>query len=92
MKIGSLNVSNVRDFLKRVKAGKPAQVSPSFIYDPVLHCFQNENDLVLQELITVISDEKVYVDALTDKSEYTLDHHLFHSSASIFFSKACPHP
>ncbi|MBL3644844.1 DEAD/DEAH box helicase [Bacillus sp. RHFB] len=84
MKIGSLNVSNVRDFLKRVKEGKPAQVSPSFIYDPVLHCFQNENDLVLQELITVISDEKVYVDALTDKSEYTLDDHLLLLPPSSF--------
>lgn len=84
MKIGSLNVSNVRDFLKRVKEGKPAQVSPSFIYDPVLHCFQNENDSVLQELITVISDEKVYVDALTDKSEYTLDDHLLLLPPSSF--------
>ncbi|MEE3953941.1 DEAD/DEAH box helicase [Peribacillus frigoritolerans] len=84
MKIGSLNVSNVRDFLKRVKEGKPAQVSPSFIYDPVLHCFQDENDLVLQELITVISDEKVYVDALTDKSEYTLDDHLLLLPPSSF--------
>ncbi|MFJ7306447.1 DEAD/DEAH box helicase [Peribacillus frigoritolerans] len=84
MKIGSLNVSNVRDFLKRVKEGKPAQVSPSFIYDPVLHCFQNENDLVLQELITVISDEKVYVDALADKSEYTLDDHLLLLPPSSF--------
>ncbi|MES9736603.1 DEAD/DEAH box helicase [Peribacillus frigoritolerans] len=84
MKIGSLNVSNVRDFLKRVKEGKPAQVSPSFIFDPVLHCFQNENDLVLQELITVISDEKVYVDTLTDKSEYTLDDHLLFLPPSSF--------
>ncbi|TDL88557.1 helicase SNF [Vibrio vulnificus] len=84
MKIGSLNVSNVRDFLKRVKEGKPAQLSPSYIYDPVLHCFQNENDSVLQELITVISDEKVYVDALTDKSEYTLDDHLLLLPPSSF--------
>ncbi|MCM3673712.1 DEAD/DEAH box helicase [Peribacillus simplex] len=76
MKIGSFNVANVREFLKRVKDGKPAQVSLSFIYDPVLHCFQNENDSVLQELITVISDEKVYVDALNDKTEYTLDNNL----------------
>ncbi|MBT2617971.1 MULTISPECIES: DEAD/DEAH box helicase [unclassified Bacillus (in: firmicutes)] len=84
VKIGSLNVSNVRDFLKRVKEGKPAQMSPSFIYDPSLHCFQNENDSVLQELITVISDEKVYVDALTDKSEYKLDHHLLLLPPSSF--------
>lgn len=84
MKIGSFNVANVRDFLKRVKEGKPAQVSRSFIYDPVLHCFQNENDSVLQELITVISDEKVYVDALTDKSESTLDNHLLLLPPSSF--------
>ncbi|MDQ7863000.1 hypothetical protein RCO48_24115 [Peribacillus frigoritolerans] len=84
MKIGSYNVSNVRDFLKRVKDGKPAEVSHSFIYDPVLHCFQNENDSVLQELITVISDEKVYVDAMTDKSEYTLDDHLLLLPPSSF--------
>ncbi|MCK1981558.1 MULTISPECIES: DEAD/DEAH box helicase [Peribacillus] len=84
MKIGSFNVWNVRDFLKRVKDGKPAEVSHSFIYDPVLHCFQNENDSVLQELITVISDEKVFVDALTDKSEYTLDNHLLLLPPSSF--------
>ncbi|MFF2497026.1 SNF2 helicase associated domain-containing protein [Peribacillus sp. NPDC058075] len=84
MKIGSFNVWDVRDFLKRVKDGKPAEVSHSFIYDPVLHCFQNENDSVLQELITVISDEKVFVDALTDKSEYTLDNHLLLLPPSSF--------
>lgn len=84
MKIGSFNVWDVRGFLKRVKEGKPAQVSPSFIYDPELHCFQRKNDLVLQELITVISDEKVYVDALTDKSEYTFDDHLLLLPPSSF--------
>ncbi|MGE7904972.1 SNF2 helicase associated domain-containing protein [Peribacillus sp. NPDC094092] len=84
MKIGPFNVANVRDFLKRVKEGKPAQVSLSFIYDPVLHCFQIENDTVIQELITVISDEKVYVDALMDKSDYALDHHLLLLPPSSF--------
>ncbi|MFS0765486.1 SNF2 helicase associated domain-containing protein [Peribacillus phoenicis] len=84
MKIGSFNVSNIRDFLKRVKDGKPAEVSLSFIYDPVLHCFQNENDSVLQELITVISDEKVYVDAIADKTENTLNNHLLLLPPSSF--------
>ncbi|MEY9868865.1 SNF2 family DNA or RNA helicase [Peribacillus sp. B2I2] len=84
MKIGSFNVANVREFLKRVKEGKPAQVSLAFIYDPELHCFQNEMDSVLQELITVVSDERVYVDALVDKSEYTLDKHLLLLPPSSF--------
>ena len=76
MKIGSIDVPNIRDFLKQVKAGQRANVSLSFQYDPSLHCFQKENDLVIQQLITVISDEKVYMDALSDQSEYTKLHSL----------------
>ena len=56
----------------------------SFLYDPELHCFHKETDAVLQELITVISDEKVYVDALTDKFEYTMDDHLLLLPPSSF--------
>ncbi|MDW7615919.1 DEAD/DEAH box helicase [Peribacillus simplex] len=84
MKIGSFNLLNVRDFLKRVKEGKTAQLTLSFLYDPELHCFHKETDAVLQELITVISDEKVYVDALTDKFEYTMDDQLLLLPPSSF--------
>ena len=76
MKIGSSNVPNIRDFLIKVKERKCSTVSLSFQYEPTLHCFSKENDAVIQQLITVISDEKVYMDALSDQSDYTKLHSL----------------
>ncbi|MFJ7850174.1 SNF2 helicase associated domain-containing protein [Peribacillus sp. NPDC097224] len=75
MKIGSINVPNIRDFLMRIKERRRSTVSLSFQYDPSLHCFQKENDAVIQSLITVISDEKVYLDA-SGQSGYTQIHSL----------------
>lgn len=89
LEIGKVHVVDVRDFLKRVKEGEPALLSPSFLYDPELHCFQRETDAVLQQLITVLSDEKVYADALADESEYKMDDHLLLLSPS-FFTRLLP--
>ncbi|MGE7661146.1 SNF2 helicase associated domain-containing protein [Peribacillus sp. NPDC097197] len=75
MKIGSIDVPNIRDFLMRIKERRRSTVSLSFQYDPSLHCFQKENDAVIQQLITVISDEKVYLDA-SGQSGYTQIHSL----------------
>ncbi|MGE7118682.1 SNF2 helicase associated domain-containing protein [Peribacillus sp. NPDC046944] len=75
MKIGSIDVPNIRDFLMRIKERRRSTVSLSFQYDPSLHCFQKENDAVIQQLITVISDEKVYLDA-SGQSSYTQIHSL----------------
>ncbi len=61
MEIGGTKVQNIRDFLEHVKAGKPFSLSYSVIYDQRLHCFQNENDVVMQQLIQVMYDEKVYM-------------------------------
>ena len=68
-------MQNIRDFLEHVKDGSPSLLSTSFTYDPNLHCFQKETDAVIQQLIQVIHDEKVYVDALPDKSDYVNNHH-----------------
>jgi SNF2 family DNA or RNA helicase len=76
VKIGTINVINIRDFLKQVKEGRPSVQLPSFTYDPEVHCFQNETDNVLKQLIQVIDDEKVYVAALQDKSDYIISNHI----------------
>lgn len=76
VKIGPTNVQNIRDFLEQVKEGKPSLLSVSFTYDPTLHCFQKETDAVIGHLIQVIHDEKVYVDALPNKSDYTISNHM----------------
>ncbi|MCM3791578.1 DEAD/DEAH box helicase [Domibacillus indicus] len=72
IRIGSAHVQNIRDFLEKVKEGKPSLLSLSFTYHPSLHCFQKETDAVIQQLIQVVYDEKIYVNALPDKSAYTI--------------------
>ncbi|MGM0874924.1 MAG: SNF2 helicase associated domain-containing protein [Bacillota bacterium] len=76
VKVGPTSVQNIRDFLEQVKEGNPSMLSISFTYDPSLHCFQKETDNVIQQLIQVIRDEKVNVDTLPDKSDYTLSNHM----------------
>jgi SNF2 family DNA or RNA helicase len=74
IRIGSTKVQNIRDLLEQVKEGKPSLLSISFTYHPSLHCFQKETDAVIQQLIQLVHDEKVYVGALPDKSDYTISH------------------
>ncbi|KIL44617.1 DEAD/DEAH box helicase [Jeotgalibacillus soli] len=74
--IGKTKVLSIRDFLEQVREGKPSLLSVSLTYDPSLHCFDKETDAVIQQLIQVIHDEKVYVDALPDKSEEPISNHM----------------
>lgn len=76
VKIGPAHVQNIRGFLEQVKEGIQSFLTNSFTYDPRLHCFQNETDDVIQQLIQVIYDEKVYIDELSDKSDYESNKHI----------------
>lgn len=76
VKIGSTNVQNIRNFLEHVKEGTSSVLSDLFTYDPNLHCFQKETDAVIQQLIQVIHDEKMYIYALPNQSDYTINQHL----------------
>ncbi|UFT99299.1 DEAD/DEAH box helicase [Radiobacillus kanasensis] len=76
MTIGPIKIKNIRDFLRQVKTGNLCTLSPSFTYDPALHCFPKETDAVIQRLIPVIHDEEMYVDSLPDSFDYTIDNHL----------------
>lgn len=69
VKIGQAFVENIRVFLEQVEEGIPSFLSSSFTYDPSLHCFQMETDAVIQQLIQVIYDEKMYIDELSGKSD-----------------------
>ncbi|RDW18330.1 helicase SNF [Oceanobacillus arenosus] len=53
-------VADIREFLKQLKKGKALTISPSFIFDPTLYCFSNENDAVINQLIQLINDEKLF--------------------------------
>ncbi|MGG3470877.1 DEAD/DEAH box helicase [Neobacillus pocheonensis] len=58
LKIEETKVENICEFLIAVEQGHPYWLSASLIYEPNLHCFQKENDAVIQHLIQVVQDER----------------------------------
>ncbi|WHY87154.1 DEAD/DEAH box helicase [Neobacillus novalis] len=74
MKLGATKVENIRAFLEQVREGKRCLLSASFTYDPSLHCFQNETDVVIQQLIHVIRDQRVYGNAGVEKENHQILH------------------
>lgn len=72
MNLASIPVENIRMFLERVSAGQTYSLSSSFTFDPSLHCFQKETDAVLQQLIRVLRDERVYVDKVSDTDQHQM--------------------
>ncbi|NRD77872.1 DEAD/DEAH box helicase [Bacillus sp. BRMEA1] len=63
MKIGTSKVSNIRLFLEQVRESRACA---QFGYDPSLHCFEKETDAVIQQLIQVVRDEKIYGEMVLD--------------------------
>ncbi|TDL30855.1 helicase SNF [Jeotgalibacillus sp. S-D1] len=76
MTIEEASVLDIRTFLTHVKKATPYLLSPSFTYDPRMHCFDRESDDVIQQLIQVTHDEKVYLDAAPSLSDYTVSPNL----------------
>jgi SNF2 family DNA or RNA helicase len=68
IKIGPLKVADIRTFLEQVKEGNKSFLSKDFSYEPNHHCFLNETDAILKQLIHVIHDEKMYLNAYSDIS------------------------
>jgi len=74
MKITSFTVQHIRPFLQQIKEGNPYLLSNSLTYDPTLHCFPQETDAIVQQLIKVMDDEKIY--AKTRNESYPLFDHM----------------
>ncbi|RIW34704.1 helicase SNF [Bacillus salacetis] len=54
-------VADVRTFLGNVKAGRSDTIADTLTYDPDYHCFTNDTDKVMNQLISVLHDEKIYL-------------------------------
>lgn len=67
---GKKKVENLRNFLRNVKEGKPSVISADLIFDPKLHCVQNEVNRIWELLIKLLDDEKMFNDPLAKKNEY----------------------
>ncbi|SDN26238.1 DEAD/DEAH box helicase [Bacillus sp. OK048] len=66
MEIDYVKVKNIRDFLVRVNEGHSSILADTFTFNPTQHCFQNETNAVIQQLIQVGHDEQAYVSAMLD--------------------------
>ncbi|MFO1442373.1 DEAD/DEAH box helicase [Bacillus sp. Bva_UNVM-123] len=64
MKVADIQVKQIRPFLQLLKEGKPSHVSTSFTFDLSLHCFSQETDGVIQQLLHVLDDENLFPDLL----------------------------
>ncbi|MFT4414330.1 SNF2 helicase associated domain-containing protein [Fredinandcohnia humi] len=70
LEISRSKVHDIRLFLQDVKEGKSSTITPTFIYNPNLHCFITESDAVIHQLIRVIHDEKIFLNGLPEHSNY----------------------
>ncbi|MFP5112502.1 DEAD/DEAH box helicase [Bacillaceae bacterium C204] len=70
--VESIKVQNIRNLLEQIRLGKTCILSSSFTFDPSQHCFQKENNDVLEQLIQVMRDEKVYMDVVPDTTKEQL--------------------
>ncbi|MCC3358740.1 DEAD/DEAH box helicase [Bacillus sp. REN16] len=70
MEIEQTGVHDIRDFLKCLKTGKPSILSSQFKYDPNLHCFLQEADSLLHQLVKVTEDEKAFLDMISGQTTY----------------------
>ncbi|KSU84445.1 Superfamily II DNA or RNA helicase, SNF2 family [Fictibacillus enclensis] len=64
VKVGPYPVKNIREVLKEWKKGVPSPISLSFTFDPQQHCFEKETNEVIEQLIHVMQDERVYMESM----------------------------
>ena len=76
VKIDSIEVQNIRDFIEHVRNGDSYALSPLFTYEPSLHCFEKASNDVLLHLFHVIQDEKVFADASSTRIDVISDHQM----------------
>ncbi|SOC42592.1 DEAD/DEAH box helicase [Ureibacillus acetophenoni] len=66
--IGQTKIPSIRNFLQHIKLGKPCILTPTLYFDPNEHCFNNEVDAVLHQLIRVARDEITFLNVLPNNN------------------------
>lgn len=57
--VAGLQVEDIRQFLKNVNEGHESPLTHTFSFDPQLHCFKREADVILQQLIGIMNEDRV---------------------------------
>ncbi|WP_117169507.1 DEAD/DEAH box helicase [Paraliobacillus sediminis] len=68
VKLNEESVLDIRTFLTHLQEGRPYKISSGFIFDLHEHCFNQETDSVVQLLIQIMGDERLYLEGLSRKS------------------------
>ncbi|MBT2290602.1 DEAD/DEAH box helicase [Paenibacillus albidus] len=63
-------VTKIRELLERIESGKPYTFSKHFTYDPSLHSFLKEDNEVLQQLISILQNERIYRDKFSSAPSF----------------------
>lgn len=56
--VAGIQVEDIRQFLKDVYEGRGSSLTRAFTFDPQLHCFVTDADVVLQQLIGIINEDR----------------------------------
>ncbi|WP_347549119.1 SNF2 helicase associated domain-containing protein [Pseudalkalibacillus hwajinpoensis] len=70
IELNSTKLHSIRNFLIDVRQGKPSELSPTFTYDPGIHCFSIEADALIHHLIRVVYDEVAFLESIPDAFNY----------------------
>ncbi|WP_047986503.1 DEAD/DEAH box helicase [Ornithinibacillus californiensis] len=73
MSAESQRLVNIREFLIQVREGNSHPIAKSITYDPSSHYFDNDTDAVIQQLISIMEDEKMYRRAMPTKMDSNID-------------------
>ncbi len=73
--IESTKIKDIREFLDKIRKGDSYSISQQFTYNPEKYCFDKDSDMILQHLIRVMDDEKIYRRALPSNKESSLPKH-----------------
>ncbi|CAM5223146.1 SNF2 family DNA or RNA helicase OS=Ureibacillus acetophenoni OX=614649 GN=SAMN05877842_11354 PE=4 SV=1 [Ureibacillus acetophenoni] len=65
---GKIKIPDIRSFLQNVKLGKPYTLAPTLIFNSSEHCFTNEDDAVIHQLIRVARDERTLLNAIPNET------------------------
>ncbi|EDL66755.1 DEAD/DEAH box helicase [Bacillus sp. SG-1] len=60
--INRRKITDIRSFLQKASEGQPYLVDDRLTYDPEQHCFESHSDQIINQLLKVTHDEKVYGD------------------------------
>ncbi|WP_010096321.1 DEAD/DEAH box helicase [Ornithinibacillus scapharcae] len=69
MRIAAQKIENIRDFLTHVSEGTSFHITDKITYNPNEYCFDHDSDAVIQQLIRVIEDEKMYNGSIMENDQ-----------------------